>query len=170
MILKALTIFHVALSLVGIGSGVVAIYDLLKAKTPGRWTQVFLATTAATSLTGFLFPFHVVTPAQALGVFSLIAVNREPCDLSVLSPGDLAPDLCNHRRDGVLFQRFCADRSAFPAGSGAKRHRPDPVRTTFPDSAARRATVVRGDRSSSRDRKAATGVGPVIDQCKGAYK
>jgi len=25
-------------------------------------------------------------------------------------------------------------------------------------------------RSSSRDRKAATGVGPVIDQCKGAYK
>jgi hypothetical protein len=82
MILNALRIFHVALSLVGIGSGVVAIYDLLKAKTPGRWT-LFLA---------------------------------------------------------------------------------------FPDSAARRAAVVRGDRSSSRDRKAATGVGPVIDQCKGAYK
>ena len=74
MILNALTIFHVALSLVGIGSGVVAIYGLLKAKTPGRWTQVFLATTAATSLTGFLFPFHGVTPAQALGVLSLIAL------------------------------------------------------------------------------------------------
>ena len=74
MILNALTIFHVALSLVGIGSGVVAIYGLLKAKTPGRWTQVFLATTAATSLTGFLFPVHGVTPAQALGVLSLIAL------------------------------------------------------------------------------------------------
>ena len=74
MILNALTIFHVALSLGGIGSGVVAIYGLLKAKTPGRWTQVFLATTAATSLTGFLFPFHGVTPAQVLGVLSLIAL------------------------------------------------------------------------------------------------
>ena len=74
MILNALTIFHVALSLVGIGSGVVAIYGLLKAKAPGRWTQVFLATTAATCLTGFLFPFHVVTPAQVLGVLSLIVL------------------------------------------------------------------------------------------------
>jgi len=74
MILNALTIFHVALSLVGIGSGVVAIYGLLKAKGPGRWTQAFLATTAATSLTGFLFPFHGVTPAQALGVLSLVAL------------------------------------------------------------------------------------------------
>jgi len=74
MILNALTIFHVVLSLIGIGSGVVAIYGLLKAKTPGRWTQTFLATTAATSITGFLFPFHGVTPAQVLGVLSLIAL------------------------------------------------------------------------------------------------
>ena len=71
MILNALTIFHVALSLVGIGSGVVAIHGLLKAKTPGRWTQVFLATTAATSLTGFFFPFHGFTPAIGLGLISL---------------------------------------------------------------------------------------------------
>ena len=71
MILNALTVVHVVLSLVGIGSGVVAIYGLLKAKTPDRWTQSFLATTAATSLTGFLFPFHGLTPAQVLGVLSL---------------------------------------------------------------------------------------------------
>ena len=74
MILNAFTVFHVVLSLIGIGSGVVAIYGLLKAKTPGRWTQAFLATTAATSLTGFLFPFHGVTPAQILGVLSLFAL------------------------------------------------------------------------------------------------
>jgi hypothetical protein len=73
MIVNALTVFHVLLSLIGIGSGVVAIYGLLKSKTPGRWTQSFLATTAATSLTGFLFPFHAVTPAQVL-VLSLIAL------------------------------------------------------------------------------------------------
>ena len=71
MILNAFTAFHVVLSLVGIGSGVVAIYGLLKAKTPDRWTQSFLATKAATSLTGFLFPFHGLTPAQVLGVLSL---------------------------------------------------------------------------------------------------
>jgi hypothetical protein len=74
MILRAFTGFHVVLSLVGIGSGVVAIYGLLKAKTPSRRTNVFLATIAATSLTGFLFPFHGVTPAQVLGVLSLIAL------------------------------------------------------------------------------------------------
>ena len=74
MILNALTIFHVVLSLIGVGSGVVAIYGLLKAKTPGRWTQIFLSTTAATSLTGFLFPFHGVTSAQVLGGLSLIAL------------------------------------------------------------------------------------------------
>jgi hypothetical protein len=74
MILNVLTVVHVVLSLLGIGLGVVALYGLLKAKTPGRWTQAFLATTAATSLTGFLFPFHGVTPAQVLGVLSLIVL------------------------------------------------------------------------------------------------
>jgi len=51
MILNVLTVVHVVLSLIGIGSGVVALYGLLRAKTPGRWTQAFLATTAATSIT-----------------------------------------------------------------------------------------------------------------------
>jgi uncharacterized membrane protein len=74
MILNVLTVVHVVLSLIGIGSGAVALYGLLKAKTPSRWTQAFLATTAATSLTGFLFPFHGVTPAQVLGVLSLIVL------------------------------------------------------------------------------------------------
>ena len=74
MILNALTVVHVVLSLIGIGSGVVAIYASMKAKTSGRWTDAFLATTAATSITGFLFPFHGVTPAQVLGVLSLIAL------------------------------------------------------------------------------------------------
>ena len=74
MILNVLTVVHVVLSLAGIGSGVVAIYALLKAKTPGRWTQAFLATTAATSITGFLFAFHGLTPAQILGVLSLVVL------------------------------------------------------------------------------------------------
>jgi hypothetical protein len=74
MILNVLTVVHVVLSLIGIGSGVVAICGLLKAKTPGRWTPAFLSTTAATRLTGFLFPFQGLTPAQVLGVLSLVAL------------------------------------------------------------------------------------------------
>jgi hypothetical protein len=74
MILNAFTVFHVVLSLIGIGSDVVAIYELLEATTPSRWTKTFLATTAATTLTGFLFLFHGVTPAQVLGVLSLVAL------------------------------------------------------------------------------------------------
>src|ERR1700730_19194411 len=74
MMLNALTIFHVAMSLIGIGSGLVAIYGLLKAETSSRWTPAFLTTTTATSLRGFLFPFRGVTPAQVLGFLSLIAV------------------------------------------------------------------------------------------------
>ena len=35
-------------------------------------TGFFLATTALTSITGFLFPFHGVTPAIILGVLSTI--------------------------------------------------------------------------------------------------
>src|SRR5580700_6955121 len=104
MILNVLTVVHVVLSLIGIGSGVVVVVWLLKAKTPGRWTQAFLATTAATSLTGFLFPFHGVTPAQVLGVLSLIVLII--ASLSIYRyhlQGGLAPDLCDHRRDGALF-------------------------------------------------------------------
>ena len=171
MILNALTVFHVVLSLIGIGSGVVAIYGLLKAKTPGRWTQVFLATTAATSLTGFLFPFHGVTPAQVLGVLSLIALII--ASLSIYrhhSPGDLAPDLCDHRRDGALFQCFRAGRPALSPGSGTERHGADPVGAAFPDSAARRAAAVRGDWNSRRDRKAATRACPVIHQSEGSLQ
>jgi hypothetical protein len=38
------------------------------------WTALFFATTALTSLTGFLFPFTHVTPADVVGVISLIVL------------------------------------------------------------------------------------------------
>ena len=107
MILNALTVVHVVLSLIGIGSGVVAIYGLLKAKTPARWTQAFQATTAATSQTGFLFPFSrryaCSGPRRPL---SYRPENRESFDLSPPSPGDLAPDLCDHVLMALYFNVF----------------------------------------------------------------
>ena len=111
-ILNAFTAFHVVLSPVGIGSGVVAIYGLLKAKTLSRWTHAFLAT-AATSLAGFLFPLHGITPAQVLDVLSLIALIIASLSLYRHHlQGNLVPDIGDHRRDGALFQRFRAGRPA----------------------------------------------------------
>ena len=74
MLLNGFSVFHVVLSLIGIGSGVVVIYGLIKAKILAGWTKLFLATTAATSITGFFFPFSGCTPALALGVLSLIVL------------------------------------------------------------------------------------------------
>src|SRR5229473_1116562 len=104
MILNALTVVHVVLSLIGIGSGVVAIYGLLKAKTPARWTQAFLATTAATSLTGFLFPFHGVTPAQVLGVLSLIALIIASLSIYRYHSQGICCNTYAITADGALFQ------------------------------------------------------------------
>jgi hypothetical protein len=72
--LGALTFVHVAISLVGIGSGFVVMYGLLAAKSFGKWTAVFLATTVATSVTGFFFPVEHFMPSHALGIVSLLVL------------------------------------------------------------------------------------------------
>jgi hypothetical protein len=76
MPLSTFTNIHVLLSLVGIASGLVVLFGLMTANAMRRWTLLFLATTLATSLTGFFFPFHGFTPALGVGtlsVFILIA-------------------------------------------------------------------------------------------------
>lgn len=72
--LAAFTIFHVVLSLAGIGSGFVVLYGLLRAKQSGGWTKTFLTATVATSVTGFLFPFHGLTPGIGVGIISVIVL------------------------------------------------------------------------------------------------
>jgi hypothetical protein len=47
---------------------------MLTARRLDRWTAFFLATTAATSLTGFGFPIHGVTPGLAIGAVSLVVL------------------------------------------------------------------------------------------------
>src|SRR4051794_7177457 len=74
MILGAFTLFHVLLSFAGIGSGFVVVLGLLTSKWFARWNTLFLTTTVATSLTGFLFPFHRFLPSHAVGVLSLIVL------------------------------------------------------------------------------------------------
>jgi hypothetical protein len=64
--------FHVLLSLVGILSGFVVVFGLLTSRRFDNWTAIFLSTTLMTSVTGFLFPFHGITPGSVIGVLSLL--------------------------------------------------------------------------------------------------
>lgn len=66
------TAVHVLLSLIGILSGLVIVFGLLTANPMKGWTLLFLATTLATSVTGFFFPFHGFTPALGVGVLSIV--------------------------------------------------------------------------------------------------
>lgn len=74
MLLSAFTLFHVLLSLIGIGAGLVVACGLLATKRYDRWTKLFLVTTVATSVTGFLFPIHKLTPGHVVGIVSLIVL------------------------------------------------------------------------------------------------
>lgn len=68
------TLFHVALSLVGIVAGLVVLWGLLGSKRLDGWTALFLTTTIATSVTGFLFPFRGFTPAIGVGIVSMVVL------------------------------------------------------------------------------------------------
>jgi len=68
------TLVHVLISFVGIGSGLIVLFGLLNAKRLDGWTALFLATTAATSLTGFGFPFEQLLPSHKVGIISLVVL------------------------------------------------------------------------------------------------
>jgi hypothetical protein len=74
MILRIYTIFHVIISLLGIFSGFVVIYGLHTADPLNGWTAFFLATTVATSVTGFFFPFQRLMPSHIVGIISLVVL------------------------------------------------------------------------------------------------
>ena len=72
--LSPFTKLHVVISLIGIVSGLVVMFGLLVGRRLNAWTALFLITTVLTSLTGFFFPFHGVTPAIVVGIISLIVL------------------------------------------------------------------------------------------------
>ena len=63
---QTFTLLHTALSLIGIVAGLVALFGLFRNNPLNSWTLVFLVTTVATTLTGFLFPFRGFTPVRAI--------------------------------------------------------------------------------------------------------
>jgi hypothetical protein len=74
MTLATFTLVHVIISLVGIASGLVVLIGLLGGKPLETWTAIFLATTVATSVTGFGFPFDHLLPSHKVGILSLIVL------------------------------------------------------------------------------------------------
>ena len=70
--MKTFTQIHVAISLIGIVTGLVVMFGLLTGKRLDRWTALFLLTTVLTSVTGFFFPFHGFTPALGVGIISML--------------------------------------------------------------------------------------------------
>jgi hypothetical protein len=68
------TFVHVAISLAGILAGFVAVFGLIAGKRLDGWTALFLVTTVATSVTGFMFPYHGFTPAIGVGILSLVVL------------------------------------------------------------------------------------------------
>jgi hypothetical protein len=68
------TLVHVLISLVGIVSGLLVVYGMLKGKQFDGGTAIFLTTTVLTSLTGFLFPFEHVLPSHIVGAISLVVL------------------------------------------------------------------------------------------------
>jgi hypothetical protein len=74
MSIQVFTLLHVIISLVGIGTGLIAVFGLIGGKLLPRWTAIFLFTTVLTSVTGFMFPFNGVTPGIVLGVLSMIVL------------------------------------------------------------------------------------------------
>jgi hypothetical protein len=69
--LAIFTLIHVILSLAGIVAGLVVAGGLAAGKRLDGWTGLFLVTTAATSLTGFGFPFVTFLPSHAVAIVSL---------------------------------------------------------------------------------------------------
>jgi len=74
MSLATYTSMHVLISLVGIGSGLVVLLGLIAGKSLEGWTALFLATTVATSVTGYGFPFHQLLPSHIVGAISLVVL------------------------------------------------------------------------------------------------
>lgn len=72
MSLHAFTVLHVIITLVELVAGIVVVLQLMAGVRSGL-TGLYLLSAALTVITGFMFPFHGMTPAIKLGVLSLLA-------------------------------------------------------------------------------------------------
>jgi hypothetical protein len=74
MYIQILTIVHVGISLIGILAGFVVIFGMFGGNPLEGWTKVFLWMTILTSVTGYFYPIHGVTPGIVVGILSLVVL------------------------------------------------------------------------------------------------
>ena len=72
--MSTFTLIHVVISLIGIAAGLVVVWGFLAGKKLAGLNAIFLVMTIATSVTGFFFPFHGITPGIVVGVISLMVL------------------------------------------------------------------------------------------------
>ena len=72
MSLHVFTVVHTLITVVELVAGALVLLKLMQGELSGL-TGLFLITAALTSLTGFLFPFHGITPGIKLGVITLLS-------------------------------------------------------------------------------------------------
>ena len=83
MSLSTFTTVHVIISLIGIASGVLVLLGMLTDRRFNGLTELFLATTILTSVTGFFFPTDHVMPSHIVGIISLVLLAGAVLALSV---------------------------------------------------------------------------------------
>src|SRR5690349_24975965 len=66
------TLIHVGLSMVGIFTGFIVLGGMLAGNGLPAWTGFLLASTVATSVTGFGFKFEHILPSHIVGAVSLV--------------------------------------------------------------------------------------------------
>src|SRR5215472_7604782 len=74
MTTSTFTELHVALSLVGMATGLIVMIGLLRGRGLEGWTAIFLLSLAATSVTGFAFPVEHLLPSHKVGAVSLLVL------------------------------------------------------------------------------------------------
>jgi hypothetical protein len=72
MSVQTFTVIHVLISLVGIVAGVIVALAMVQGKSEPGWTATALLFLILTSVTGFFFPNPTFTPAQGVGILSLV--------------------------------------------------------------------------------------------------
>ena len=70
--MSSLVVLHVAISLVGIATGLVVAGGLLASRPLPGWTAVFLVTTVLTSVTGYFLLADRILPSHIVGAISLV--------------------------------------------------------------------------------------------------
>ncbi len=150
--LSPFTKLHVVISLIGIVSGLVVMFGLLAGQKLNRWTALFLISTVRTSVTGFFFPFHGVTPAIVVGIISLVL-------LAVAIVARYARQLAGHSRwiyvvcamIFALSECLHSSRATLSKGAGAEGNGAHTVRAAIHCHATCRPGAVCLSHHSRRD-------------------